>query len=227
MATVLITGAGRGLGYGFARHYAADGWTVLATCRNPAAAAMLEDLAGDIEALDLDVTRPEQIAALGLGLAGRPIDVLINNAGIMPTERGGLGAVDDATWHQTMAVNAFAPLRLIEALADNVAAGGLKRVVAISSNMASIGDNVEGGDFNYRASKAALNSLMRGVAIELAPRGITTVMVNPGWVKTDMGGAGAPLAVDDSVTAVRALIEDLTPDMNGRYYNHDGTELGW
>jgi NAD(P)-dependent dehydrogenase (short-subunit alcohol dehydrogenase family) len=93
--------------------------------------------------------------------------------------------------------------------------------------MASIGDNSVGGDFAYRASKAALNALMRGVAIELAPRGITTIMVNPGWARTDMGGPGAPLAVADSVTAVRALIDRLSPDMNGRFYNHDGTEIGW
>jgi NAD(P)-dependent dehydrogenase (short-subunit alcohol dehydrogenase family) len=227
MATVLITGAGRGLGYEFARQYAADRWTVLATCRNPVAAAMLEDLDGDIAAFDLDVTRAEQIAALSQALGRRPIDVLINNAGIMPAERSGLAAAADATLHQAMAVNAFAPLRLIEALAENVAASNLKRIVAISSNMASIGDNTEGGDFAYRASKAALNALMRGVAIELARRGIITVMVNPGWVRTDMGGKAAPLAVADSVAALRAIIARLSPDMNGRFYNHDGTEIGW
>ena len=93
--------------------------------------------------------------------------------------------------------------------------------------MASIGDNTVGGDLAYRASKSALNSLMRGVAIELAPRGITTVMINPGWVRTDMGGRNAPLAVADSVAEVRAIIDRLSPEMNGRFYNHDGTELGW
>jgi len=227
MATVLITGAGRGLGFEFTRQYAADEWTVLATCRNPVAAAMLEDLDGDVAAFDLDVTRAEQIAALAHALGERPIDLLINNAGIMPAERGGLSAVDDATLHDAMAVNAFAPLHLVEVLAGNVAASDLKRIVAISSNMASIGDNTEGGDFAYRASKAALNSLMRGVAIELAPRGITTIMINPGWVRTDMGGRDAPLTVADSVAALRAIIDRLSPDMNGRYYNHDGTELGW
>jgi NAD(P)-dependent dehydrogenase (short-subunit alcohol dehydrogenase family) len=227
MATVLITGAGRGLGYEFARQYAADGWSVLATCRNPVAAAMLEDLDGNIEVFDLDVTRTEQIAALGQAVAERPIDILINNAGIMPAEGPGLAAAADAAMHEAMAVNAFAPLRLTEALAGNVAASNLKRIVAISSNMASIGDNSVGGDFAYRASKAALNALMRNVAIELAPRGITTIMVNPGWARTDMGGRGAPLAVADSVTAVRALIDRLSADMNGRFYNHDGTEIGW
>jgi len=226
-ATVLVTGAGRGLGYEFARQYASAGWMVLATCRNPIAAAMLEDLDGDVEVFDLDVTSPEQIAALAHAMGRRPIDVLINNAGIMPTERGGLGAAADAAMHEAMAVNAFAPLRLVEALAGNVAVSDLKRIVAISSNMASIGDNTQGGDFTYRASKAALNALMRGVAIELAPRGIITVMINPGWARTDMGGRNAPLAVADSVAAVRAIIDRLSPEMNGRFYDHDGTELGW
>jgi len=227
MATVLITGAGRGLGYEFVRQYAADGWTVLATCRNPVAASMLADLDGDITVFDLDVTRAEQIAALGHALGKRPIDVLINNAGVMPAGIGGIGTFDDATWHEVMAVNALGPLRLIEALAGNVAASNLKRIVAISSNMGSIGGNTDGGHLAYRSSKAALNALMRSAAIELRPQGITTVMVHPGWVRTDMGGRDAPLAVAESVAAMRALIGRLSPDMSGRYYGYDGTELGW
>jgi len=227
MATVLITGAGRGLGFEFARQYAADGWTVLAGYRSPIAAAKLEDLAGDVEIFYLDVTRAEQIKALSGALGARPIDVLINNAGIKISGFCRLGSYDDATWHEVMAVNAFAPLRLIEALVENVAAGDLKRVVSISSGMASIGGNTKGGHFAYRASKAALNSLMRSVAIELGPRGITTIMVHPGWVRTDLGGRNAPMAVEESVAAVRAFIDRLSPDMNGRYYNYDGTELGW
>ena len=227
MATVLITGAGRGLGYEFTRQYAADEWTVLATCRNPVAAAMLEDLDGDVAAFDLDITRPEQIAALRQRLGVQPIDVLINNAGVMPAGFGGVCTFNDATWHEVMAVNALGPLRLIEALAGNVAASDLKRIVAISSNMGSIGGNTDGGRLAYRSSKAALNALMRSVAIELAPRGVTTVMVHPGWVRTDMGGRDAPLTVADSVAALRAIIDRLSPDMNGRYYNHDGSELGW
>ncbi|MCP4327357.1 MAG: SDR family oxidoreductase [Alphaproteobacteria bacterium] len=227
MSTVLITGAGRGLGLEFARQYAGAGWNVIATCRDDAGEAALRAIRGNIEIFDLDVARADAVAALQAAMADRAIDVLINNAGVLHAGDGGLGTVDEEMWDSVVSINAYAPFNIVGALWPNVAKSTTRNIVAISSDMASMAMNDSGGMAAYRASKAALNSLMRTVSVELAPHGITTVMIHPGWVRTDMGGAGGDLEVHESVTEMRAVIASLTPHMNGRFFRYDGRELEW
>src|SRR3982074_1765331 len=124
-------------------------------------------------------------------------------------------------------VNTMGPLRALEAFSNNIARSERRLVVTITSGMGSLADNTSGGSIAYRSSKAAVNMVMRSAAIDLAPRRITCVLVNPGWVRTDMGGPKAPLSPQESVTAMRRLIETLGPDQSGNFYNYDGCECPW
>ena len=223
MATVLVTGANRGLGLEFARQYAADGWTVIACCRKPGEAKELKKLAGPVEVEALDVGDDAQIAALSKRLKGRAIDVLINNAGIYGPRSG----TNTAAWLEVFRVNSIAPLHLSHALADNVAQSEQKRIVSISSGMGSIGGNDSASDYVYRSSKAALNMAMKGLSNELKDRGVIVAVLSPGWVKTDMGGRGAPLEAADSIASLRRVIAGLKRKDSGSFFSHDGKPVPW
>lgn len=224
--TALITGSSRGLGLEFARQYAAAGWRVHAACRKPRAAAELGQSKGDIAVHKLDVTDGAMVAALAERIA-EPIDVLVNNAGIYGPERQDYGDVDYASWAETFAVNAMAPLRVAQAFAGHVARSNRRLIASITSQMGSIADNSSGGDYAYRSSKAALNMVMRSLATDLRRKRITVIVVHPGWVRTDMGGRGAPMAAADSVAAMRRLFDRVGPAESGCFLNHDGSRLDW
>ncbi len=232
MASVLVTGSNRGLGLEWVRQYADEGWRVYATCRHPETATELQRLAEarpQVRIERLDVTRPEQLAALVETLRGEPVDVLINNAGVY-FERWGrdaLGTIDYGAWEETFRVNTLGPVRVTEALVDNLAASGRRLVVAISSHMGSIADITQPRDYAYRSSKAALNAAMRGLAHELAGRRIGVLILHPGWVRTRMGGEQAPIAPGESVTGMRGLVERFTPAWSGRFFRYDGTPMPW
>jgi len=183
MPGVLVTGANRGLGLEFARQYAADGWKVVACCRKPDEAAALKKVDGDVKIEVLDVRNGRQIANLVRRLEGQAIDILINNAGIY----GPISGSDTDVWLDVMRVNVIAPFHLAEALADNVARSEHKLIVNISSGMGSIAENTDGGSPIYRSSKTALNMVTKNLAIELLGKGVTVVVLSPGWVRTDMG----------------------------------------
>ncbi len=226
-STILITGANRGLGLQFAKQYADDGWRVHATCRDPDAAEALNAAASDrLTVHRLDIRDGAQVAALARALADEPIDVLLNNAGVIG-DRGAFGATDYAVWHETLGTNTLAPMRMAEAFADHVAASARKQMVFVSSRMGSIGDNGSGGSYVYRSSKAALNAVVKSLSIDLAARGVTAVAFHPGWVSTDMGGASATIAPAESVGGMRAVIERLTPADNGRFLDYDGSGIPW
>jgi NAD(P)-dependent dehydrogenase (short-subunit alcohol dehydrogenase family) len=225
MATVLITGAGRGLGLEFARQYAADGWRVHATVRDPKKAGALDALGGAVEIHRLDVTDFQATAALGRELAREAVDVVIANAGVSPGHRMSLTEIDEAAWVQTFKVNSIAPLGLAGALLPSLTRGEGKRLIAISSRMGSIGENTVGGSYAYRASKAALNAEWRSLAMD--HREVIAVVLHPGWVKTDMGGAGAPVSPKDSIAGMRRVIAKLTPADSGRFLGYDGEEIPW
>lgn len=227
MPTVLITGANRGIGLEFARRYAADGWRVHAACRDPAGAQDLKKIKGDVAVHRLDVTEAREVAALAKALEGEPIDLLINNAGIYGARGDGPGHMDYPAWEETLRVNTLAPLRVSEALLPNVAASDKKLIVAITSRMASIELNVEGGSYAYRSSKAALNAAMRSLAADVRAKGVAVAVFSPGWVKTDMGGRGAPVGVTDSVAGMRAVIARLTLADSGRFFNFEGKQIPW
>ena len=223
MATVLVTGANRGLGLEFVRQYAAEGWTVIACCREPAKAKELNKLTGSIAVEALEVGADAQISTLAKRLKGRAIDLLINNAGIYGPRSG----TDTAAWLDVFRINSIAPLHLSHALADNVARSELKRIVSVSSAMGSIGENGSSGDYVYRSSKAALNMAMKGLSNELKDRGIIVAVLSPGWVKTDMGGRSAPLEAADSIASLRKVIAQLKPKDSGKFFSHEGKAIPW
>ena len=227
MPSVLITGANRGLGLEFTRQSAADGWRVFAACRDPAGARDLAAVEGDVSAETLDVDDGPQVAALANKLSGQPIDVLINNAGIYGPKDVTRDTVVYDAWGQVFRTNAMSPLAVSAAFAANVAQGGQKKIITLSSIMGSIAENDSSGDFIYRSSKAAVNAVMKSLAGDLKSEGITVVVLHPGWVRTDMGGPDASIEAPESVTGMRAVIAGLKESDSGRFLNYDGTKIPW
>ena len=222
--TILITGAGRGIGLELARQYAADGWTVIGTVREAAAARALTDIGA--RAISLDVTDLAAVKRLPEQLHGAPLDVLFCNAGISGKRGMALGSFDYGEWEKVLRVNLLGAAAVIEALVDNVAASTSKTIAVMSSRMGSI-SGTTGATLPYSTSKAALNLLARGLSATLAPRGVIVVALNPGWVKTDMGGAGAPLSPRDSVRGLRRVLGSLRPQDSGKFLAHDATAIPW
>ncbi|MDD5215073.1 MAG: SDR family oxidoreductase [Methylococcales bacterium] len=231
MATILITGANRGLGLEFAKQYAQDGWQVLACCREPKTATDLTQLANQFENLSvlaLDVSDLTQIDALSKQLDGTAIDVLLANAGVYGDEAGhGFGKLDYAQWQKNMTINVFAPVKLAEVFLPHLQRGTQKKVVAMSSLMGSTADNGSGGSILYRSSKAALNAAMKSVAIDNRQKEIAVLILHPGWVKTDMGGSNAPMEIPDSVQKMRDTIANFTLAQSGEFLRYDGATLPW
>ena len=227
MPSILITGANRGLGLEFTRQYAADGWRVFAACRDPAGARDLAAVEGDVFAETLDVDDGPQVAALANKLSGQPIDVLINNAGIYGPKDVTRDTVDYDAWGQVFRTNAMSPLAMSAAFAANVAQGGQKKIITLSSIMGSIAENDSSGDFIYRSSKAAVNAVMKSLAGDLKSEGITVAVLHPGWVRTDMGGSDAAIEAPESVTCIRAVIAGLKESDSGRFLNYDGMKIPW
>jgi len=227
MPTVFVSGANRGLGLEFTRQYAADGWTVIATCRNPIAPGELASLAGDIRVHGLDVGDPQQVRRLADDLSGTAIDVLINNAGIYGPRDYSPGDVDLDAWAEVFHTNTMAPLIVADAFTPHVAAGDHKKIANVSSKMGSIGDNTSAGAYIYCSSKAALNSVMKNYADAVHDLGIAVTVMHPGWVQTDMGSSAADIDATESVTGMRQVIDNLSRATTGRFYNYDGAELSW
>lgn len=227
MPTCLITGANRGLGLEFAKQYAADGWKVIATCRLPDVAEDLNALEGDIHVHPLDVTDFARVEAFAKELNGEAIDVLINNAGIYGPRVVPRDSVDYAAWAEVLRANAMAPLKVSVVFEPHVAKSKLRRMVAISSNMGSIGDNTSGEAYIYRSSKAALNAVMKSLALDLKGKGISVLALHPGWVKTDMGGPSAKIEASESIAGMRRVIDQMSVENTGRFMSYDGTELTW
>ncbi|MBK8907998.1 MAG: SDR family oxidoreductase [Rhodospirillales bacterium] len=228
MPTCLITGANRGLGLEFARQYAADGWDVIATSRSLVYADDLKSIEGKVELHALDVTDFARVEALGQSLRDRPIDVLINNAGVHgdPTEAA-FDDLDYRTWAEVMRINVMAPLKMSAVFVEQVAKSRQKRIATLSSKMGSMGENTSGGTYIYRSSKAALNAVMRSLALDLKSRGIALVILHPGWVRTDMGGPHGLLDPPESISGMRRVIAELNVENTGRFVNYDGSEVPW
>lgn len=232
MKTLLITGANRGIGLEFVRQYAAEGWRVLACCRKPAAADLLNRLVSQfpdrIQVHALDVTDHRQIEQLAQTLTDQPIDLLINNAGVYPPDRGdAFGRTDYASWQHAFAVNTMAPLKMAEAFIRQVSCSERKTIATITSKMGSVADNRGGGSYIYRSSKAGVNMVVKSLSIDLSPQKIITVVLHPGWVKTDMGGPGALITAEQSVTGMRRVIDNLTLADSGKFYAFDGQIVPW
>jgi len=231
MPTILITGANRGLGLEFARQYLAEGYTVIAACRTPGTAQALQQLERDsrgaLTLLEVDVADGTSVKRAASRLRSATIDILVNCAGLIGGRGQTIGSLDYNDWLQVLEVNVMGAARMCEAFLEHVARSERRLIVTITSGMGSLADNTSGGAIPYRTSKAAVNMLMRSAAIDLKPRGITCVVLNPGWVKTDMGGPNAKLSPEESVGAMRRLIAKLGAQDSGRFYNYDGREYPW
>ena len=224
MPSILITGAGRGLGLEFARQYAAAGWSVVAGVRDASRATDLAELT--VETVALDMADAESIRQAAESLRGRSFDVLLNNAGVYG-ESQQFGHISSEEWERVMLVNAIAPLKMAEAFLPHLLAGQKKLMVFLTSKMGSIADNSSGGSYIYRSSKAALNAAVKSLSIDLAPQGVTTLLLHPGWVKTDMGGPNAMLTPATSIEAMRGLIDGTEPGQKLKFLNYDGQDLPW
>jgi NAD(P)-dependent dehydrogenase (short-subunit alcohol dehydrogenase family) len=222
--TVLITGANRGIGLELARQYAAAGWQVIGTARRPDGAKELRAL--NAEVMQLDVTDPESVARLAGDLGERPIDMLINNAGILEM-MATIDEIDFDVVNRTLAVNTVGPMRVTSALMPNLRQGGLKKIINITSNLGSIETNDGGRFYGYRESKAALNMFTKTIAVELRAEGFICIVMHPGWVQTDMGGSSAPVTVEDSASGIRNVVDTLEPNDSGTYWTHLGEQMPW
>ena len=219
MPRVLITGANRGIGLEFARQYAADGWDVVATARETS--PELDSLKVSVELLEL--TDLEAVTDFGKRLEG-PLDLVIANAGTWVPEQAE-SAADGRAWANMMVTNSIAPYLLAKSVLRHVAeARG--RLMALTSGMGSIGES-SGGYAPYRSSKAALNMAWHSLAIEVKRLGIVAAVLDPGWVKTRMGGPNAPTPPEQSVGDMRRLIERIAPNQSGSFFKRDGSRHGW
>lgn len=230
---VVITGAGRGLGLGLARHFAQAGATVIGGVRNPARAPELADVATHVVTIDVTDEASIQAAAESASSLGG-VDLLINNSGIDSRALGGQretsGVLDIEPAHflGQMEVNAVGPLLVTRAFVPLLRAGANPMVINVSSQLGSMEvGGVGGQDVGYNASKAALNMITVKSANTLATDGIAVVAVHPGWVQTDMGGSTAAISIDDSAAAILELSEKLSIADSGRFLRWDGTEHPW
>lgn len=225
MPSVLIVGASRGIGLEFAKQYAQAGWQVHATYRTPA--SELENIA-DIKTYKLEATSEEDIKQAQAALGDTPIDLLIINAGIYGQSDAYFGHTDKQLWSNAFEVNTIAPMKIAEAFVENVAASDKKIIAALSSKMGSMADNGSGGSYVYRSSKAALNAVMKSMSIDLADEyGINVVVLHPGWVITDMTGTNALITTEESVKGMMSLMEDLSVQDRGKFFDYKGNEILW
>jgi len=226
--SILITGAIRGIGAALTKHYSAAGWQVYAACRSPEKAGAIAELPG-VELFKLDVENEKSIASVGEQFAEKPIDVLINNAGILGSGyvEQSFGGGDTEAWVQAFRVNTIAPLRMVEALIASLETGQAKKVINISSIVASMTTPLFGGMYHYRSTKAGLNSITVGLATDLAEKGISVASIHPGRVATDMGEPDAPINPQQAADYIGAIVDKLNIDCSGKFFSYDGSEVAW
>lgn len=227
METWVITGANRGIGLELTKRIMASGRAVIAGCREPEAATGLRKLASSTLAImELDVADERSVDGFVAAVGVRPVDVLVNNAGIVGGDRQSVDDMDYQAWMRAFEVNTIAPFRLTTKLKPNLLLGERPRAVTLSSQMGSL-NRKSTGSFAYRSSKAAVNKVMQGMAMEFEREGIIVCPVHPGWVRTDMGGSMADISVEESAQGLLTLIDSLTPDHSGRFWTWDGKEHPW
>lgn len=225
MATVLITGANKGIGLQLATQYAQAGHKVIACCRNPDSADELKAVAGDVEVKGLVVGDDASAAALGSSLEGVTIDVLINNAGAVgpAMDQQTLTTLDTEGWLDAFNVNTLGPVRVLQALLPNLKASDGAKVMTVTSQYGAISFDMP-AVYAYSTSKAAINKFMRMAALELGKEGILVGLVHPGWVQTDMGGPTADLTPAESAAGIIGVIEKM--DGSG-FWKWNGEEHAW
>ena len=236
MPTVLVTGANRGLGYEHVKQYAQKGWKVIACARNPEKATELENLKDKYDdnfiIEQLDVTNHEDIDKLSRKFKNTPIDVLINNAGTA----GPLGvpgamdyqkidSMDYEIWRDILEVNLISPFKVATAFHDHIAQSEKKLLIMMSSDLGSIEQNTFGGFYSYRASKAALNIMSKGMSVDW--KDLTVIALAPGWCKTFLGGEEAEVFPDESVKNQQEMFEKIISNNSGMFLDRFGKEVPW
>lgn len=231
MPTLLISGTNRGLGLEFVQRYHAAGWRILALNRRHSEELRILEKAGNVRVLLGDLCDGDRLQEFAAELANERIDLLINNAGVMggnkfrkvAGERQSLLDFDRDEWRQVFEINVFTPAQLISIFREHLSDSA--KVVTLSSEMGSIADINFVGWFAYRASKSAVNSLMKSVALSLKERGIPALALHPGWVRTELGGPNANIDTATSVTGMMKVIDALDMKRSGDFLAYDGTEL--
>jgi len=228
---ILITGANRGIGLEMVRYANEQGWRIFACCRNPHNAENLFNIAklsnGQISVHIADMMELPTLQALSYELRNDPIDILVNNAGIYGPDKNSFGAVDVDGWLQAFQVNSIAPLKMVEAFSEQLLMGNRKLVACMSSKMASMDDNGSGSSYIYRSSKTALNAVVKSLSIDLKEKGIISVALHPGWVKTEMGGPNAEITARECVEQIFNNLASLTIKDGGRFIDIDGSDIPW
>ena len=230
MATVLVTGASRGLGLAFVRQLVERGDRVIATCRGDRSMSELDalyDIHDNLQVMELEVGDGKSLATLGQQLVGQAVDVLINNAGVNGSQSATFGQLDGDAWGEVMRVNCIAPMLLTQILLPNLRNGNDRKLVFITSKMGSIADNRRGGSYAYRSSKSALNSAVKSLAVDLANDDFVSVALHPGWVRTDMGGPNAMIDATTSVSGMLQVIDRAGQAESGGFYGYDGAVIPW
>ncbi len=227
---IVITGANRGIGLEFCRQYLGRGETVDAAARRPDEAKELQALAassgGRLRIHACDVQDDASVKAFAASVAEGPVDLLINNAGVMG-EMQSLEALDLSDVQNTFDVNALGPIRVTRALLPLLQKAKGAKVAHITSKMGAVSDNTSGGAYGYRMSKAALNMASKSMAVDFADTGLTFIVVNPGWVQTDMGGGNAPTPVEESVGNLIRVFDRVGLKDSGKFFNHTGEEVSF
>lgn len=228
--TWMITGANRGIGLALTMELLRRGDHVVTAARDPWGGALAELAAahlGAVTPLELDVTSDASIAAAKAALAGRPLDVLVNNAGIYgPRDRQGALDMDFDGWREVFEVNVYAPLRVAQAFLPNLEAGSGRKLATISSRMGSIGSNPS-GSIAYRSSKAAVNMTMVAFGNAVKASEIAVLLFHPGWVQTDMGGGGADITPAASASGLIRTIDASGMAQTNSFRNYDGRTIPW
>ncbi len=219
---VLVIGASRGLGFEFVRQYRAGGARVVATARDEAGLDCLMALGA--RALKLDVALPASVSGLAWQIDGERFDVIVIAAGVYGPRTTGLDTPTAADFDAVMHTNVLGPMRVLPQITDALAVGA--RVALISSRMGSIGLRSSPGGWLYRASKAALNSVMKDASLALAGKA-TVISFHPGWVRTDMGGEAADIDAATSIAGMRTVLASVKPADTGSFFNYDGQRLAW
>jgi NAD(P)-dependent dehydrogenase (short-subunit alcohol dehydrogenase family) len=225
--TVLITGANRGLGLEFVKQYAIDNYEVIACARKlnkKDSLHKLQESYKNISIFALDIQNFTSIDQLAKTLK-KPIDILINNAGVYPDSS--IDHIDYDAWLDAFKINTLAAFKMTKAFLPHLKKGDLKKVASLTSKMGSIDDNSGGGEYLYRSSKTALNMVMKSLSIDLKPYDLSLITLHPGWVRTDMGGPNGLIDADESVAGMKHQIEKLSIKTSGQFIAYDGKKIPW
>jgi len=229
MSNVLITGTNRGIGLALTKLYAESGDTVFAFCRSPKSAEALNELAsrsgGRVRVHALDVSDESSIKAAAKAIGDTPIDILINNAGIRGGDHQTLERTDTADWIEAFKVMTIAPFRVVQTFLPNLRASKNPKVMTVTTQIAATTWPM-GGFYTYGSAKAAVNRVMLGLAHDLKDQ-VIVAMIHPGWVRTDMGGAGADISPEESAAGIRNVIASLSKSDSGKFYKWTGEIHPW